>query len=89
MSTVERILRHGVQTVVRKPNAVINYTKFMGGVDLADQYYPTYCFMKLNSLVKSIFVGVQTKSVYTNSSDAFATIAKSQLMSEPLSEPQS
>lgn len=36
MSTDERILRHGVQTVVSKHNAITNYTQFMGGVDLAD-----------------------------------------------------
>ncbi|CAK9809085.1 PiggyBac transposable element-derived protein 4 [Anthophora quadrimaculata] len=46
MSTVERIVRHGVRTVVRKPNAIINYTKFMGGVDLADQYCSMYYFMR-------------------------------------------
>ena len=46
MSNVERTLRHGVQTVVRKPDVVVNYIKFMGGVDLADQYASTYCFMR-------------------------------------------
>ncbi|CAK9832768.1 PiggyBac transposable element-derived protein 4 [Anthophora retusa] len=45
MSTVGRILRHGVQTVISKPNPITNYTQFMGGVDLADQYCSTYCFM--------------------------------------------
>ncbi|XP_015187591.1 PREDICTED: piggyBac transposable element-derived protein 4-like [Polistes dominula] len=46
MSDVERTLRHGVQTVVRKPDVVINYLKSMGGIDLADQYASTYCFMR-------------------------------------------
>lgn len=48
LSTVEgnNNVRHSVQTVVRKTNAVINYTKFMGGVDLADHYCSTYCFTR-------------------------------------------
>ncbi|CAK9804154.1 PiggyBac transposable element-derived protein 4 [Anthophora plagiata] len=46
MNNVKRTLRHNVETVIRKPDAVINYTKFMGGVDVADHYASTYCFMR-------------------------------------------
>ncbi|XP_017763339.1 PREDICTED: uncharacterized protein LOC108553081 [Eufriesea mexicana] len=46
MSNVEGTLRHGVQTVVRKHGVVTNYIKFIGGVDLTDQYASSYCFMR-------------------------------------------
>ena len=41
-----RFLRGGEQQNVEKPKVVINYTKSMGGVDRADQYASTYCFLR-------------------------------------------
>ncbi|XP_035737648.1 piggyBac transposable element-derived protein 4-like isoform X2 [Vespa mandarinia] len=46
MSTVKRILRDGIEINVKKPNVVINYIKYMGGVDRTDQYASTYCFLR-------------------------------------------
>jgi len=31
--------------VVEKPSVNVNYKKNMGGVDTADQYMATYCFL--------------------------------------------
>lgn len=42
MSTVKRITRGGVEIIVKKPNIVLNYIKYMGGVDWTDQYALTY-----------------------------------------------
>ncbi|KAI4497786.1 hypothetical protein M0802_007112 [Mischocyttarus mexicanus] len=46
MTTVKRITRGGVNIMVKKPNIVVNYIKNMGGVDRADQYASTYCFLR-------------------------------------------
>ncbi|XP_058792504.1 piggyBac transposable element-derived protein 4-like [Phymastichus coffea] len=46
MTRVKRILRGGVEVTVKKPNVIIDYTKHMGGVDRADQYASTYCFLR-------------------------------------------
>lgn len=58
MSTVKRITRGGVEIMVKKPNIVLNYIKYMGGVDRADQYASTYCFMrKLLKWWRKLFLG--------------------------------
>ncbi|KAI4481620.1 hypothetical protein M0802_013886 [Mischocyttarus mexicanus] len=46
MTTVKRITRGDVNIMVKKPNIVVNYIKNMGGVDRADQYASTYCFLR-------------------------------------------
>ncbi|KAL6417866.1 hypothetical protein ACFW04_012481 [Cataglyphis niger] len=46
MTTVKRITRGGVDIMVKKPNIILNYIKNMGGVDQADQYASTYCFLR-------------------------------------------
>lgn len=46
MKNVKRIIRNGVSTMIKKPNAILNYSKYMGGVDKADQFASTYCFMR-------------------------------------------
>lgn len=43
---VKRFQRGGVEIAVNKPNVVLKYIKFMGGVDRADQYTSTYCFLR-------------------------------------------
>lgn len=45
MATVKRITRGDVDILVRKPNIVLNYTKYCG-VDRADQYASSYCFLR-------------------------------------------
>nr|XP_027198261.1 piggyBac transposable element-derived protein 4-like [Dermatophagoides pteronyssinus] len=46
MKNVKRIIRNGVSTMIKKPNAILNYSKYMGGVDKANQFASTYCFMR-------------------------------------------
>lgn len=46
IGTVERTLRHRAWTVIKEPIVIINYIKFMEGVDRADQYASTYCFIR-------------------------------------------
>lgn len=46
MTTVKRITRGGVDIMVKKPNIVLNCTKYMGSVDRADQYASSYCFLR-------------------------------------------
>ena len=46
VSFVHKVGRRGVELVYEKPEVVLNYTKSMGGVDRADQYASTYCFMR-------------------------------------------
>ena len=46
LTTVKRILRGGVEINVKKPNVILNYIKYMGGVDRADQYASSYCFLR-------------------------------------------
>lgn len=44
--TVTKRTRNEGRTNIVKPDVVINYNKYMGGVDKADQYTGTYCFMR-------------------------------------------
>ena len=46
LTTVKRILRGGIEVNVKKPNVILNYIKYMGGVDRVDQYASTYCFLR-------------------------------------------
>jgi hypothetical protein len=43
---VNRIKRGGIEEEIVKPEVVIDYTKYMGGVDRADHYTSTYCFLR-------------------------------------------
>ncbi|XP_026475392.1 piggyBac transposable element-derived protein 4-like [Ctenocephalides felis] len=43
---IHRRIRGGNVQVINKPNVVINYNKFMGGVDRADSYSASYCFLR-------------------------------------------
>nr|XP_034194964.1 piggyBac transposable element-derived protein 4-like [Osmia lignaria] len=45
-TTVTKRSRKEGRTHIVKPDVVINYNKYMGGVDKADQYTGTYCFMR-------------------------------------------
>ena len=36
MKTVKRVARGGVEIMIKKPNIILNYIKYMGGVDRAD-----------------------------------------------------
>lgn len=59
MMTVKRITRGGVDIMVKKPNIVLNYIKYMGGVDRADQYASTYCFLRKSlKWWRKLFFGV-------------------------------
>ncbi|XP_020297799.1 piggyBac transposable element-derived protein 4-like, partial [Pseudomyrmex gracilis] len=44
-TVTKRSRKEGVTDTV-KPDVVLNYNKYMGGVDKADQYTGTYCFMR-------------------------------------------
>ena len=61
VSSVHKVGRGGVDLVYEKPEVVLNYTKSMGGVDRADQYASTYCFMRksLKWWRKLFFWGMQ------------------------------
>lgn len=65
MTSVRRMLRGGVEVTVKKPNVVINYIKYMGGVDRADQLCGTYCFLRksLKWWRKLFFWGLEICSV--------------------------
>lgn len=65
MTPVKRILRGGVEVTVKKPNVVIDYIKHMGGVDRADQYASTYCFLRksLKWWRKLFFWGLEICSI--------------------------
>ena len=43
---VHRRTKSNQVEVVHKPSVVVNYNKHMGGVDVADQYASTYCFLR-------------------------------------------
>lgn len=43
---INRRMRGGGFLQLEKPVAVINYNNYMGGVDRADQYTASYCFMR-------------------------------------------
>ncbi|CAK9809611.1 PiggyBac transposable element-derived protein 4 [Anthophora plagiata] len=84
MTTVKRILRGGTEVAVRKPNVIINYVKHMGGVDRADQYASTYCFLRksLKWWRKLFFWGLEICLI--NSYILYKTI-KRQKREQPLS----
>ncbi|XP_017791899.1 PREDICTED: LOW QUALITY PROTEIN: piggyBac transposable element-derived protein 4-like [Habropoda laboriosa] len=44
--TIDRRVRGGELVSIQKPKIVIDYTKNMRGVDRADQYAATYCFLR-------------------------------------------
>lgn len=44
--TVTRIRKKGVSETYEKPKVIIEYTKFMGGVDRADHYCGSYAFSR-------------------------------------------
>lgn len=46
MITTNRFIRGGTNEVIEKPSVVVGYTKSMGGVDRADQYASSYCFLR-------------------------------------------
>jgi hypothetical protein len=45
VQNVSRIIRGGHVEEFQKPNVVLDYTKYMGGVDRADHYAASYCFL--------------------------------------------
>lgn len=65
MAPVKRILRGGIEVTVKKSNVVINYIKYMGGVDRADQLASTYCFLRksLKWWRKLFFWGLEICSI--------------------------
>lgn len=65
MAPVKRILRGGIEVTIKKPNVVINYIKYMGGVDRADQLVSTYCFLRksLKWWRKLFFWGLEICSI--------------------------
>ncbi|XP_045536705.1 piggyBac transposable element-derived protein 4-like [Papilio machaon] len=46
LTSVDRRVRGGELVRIQKPKIVIDYTKNMRGVDRADQYAATYCFLR-------------------------------------------
>lgn len=64
-STVSRVGTGGSQIVIEKPDVILSYTKSMGGVDRADQYAATYCFMRksLKWWRKLFFWGMEICSI--------------------------
>lgn len=46
LTPIKIILRGRVEVKMKKPSAIINYIIYMGGVDRADQYAPTYCLLR-------------------------------------------
>lgn len=62
---IYRKVRGGNLQVVNKSNVVVNYVKFMGGVDRADSYSASYCFLRksLKWRRKLFFWGLEMTSV--------------------------
>ncbi|KAI4485718.1 hypothetical protein M0802_012579 [Mischocyttarus mexicanus] len=48
MITTNRFIQGGTNEVIEKPKVAVGYTKSMGGVDRADQYASSYCFMRMS-----------------------------------------
>ncbi|XP_046737562.1 piggyBac transposable element-derived protein 4-like [Diprion similis] len=48
MITTNIFIRGGTNEVIEKPSVVVGYTKSMGGVDRADQYASSYCFLRIS-----------------------------------------
>jgi len=46
IKNINRKMRDGGFVQLKKPIAIINYNKYMGGIDRADQYTSTYYFMQ-------------------------------------------
>lgn len=65
MINSKRILRGGTEIDIRKPNVVVSYTNSMGGVDRADQYASTYCFLRksLKWWKKMFFWGMEVSVI--------------------------
>ncbi|CAK9810345.1 PiggyBac transposable element-derived protein 4 [Anthophora quadrimaculata] len=65
ITPVKRILRGGVEVTIKKPNVIINYVKYMDGVNRTDQYTSTYCFLKksLKWWRKLFFWGLEICSI--------------------------
>lgn len=76
--TKTRFLRGGEQQNVDKPKVVVNYTESMGGVDRADQYASTYCFLRksLKWWRKMFFWGMEMSCI--NSYILYKCIKKKQ-----------
>lgn len=56
MSIVKKMkknLRYDVQTVIKKPNAIINYIKFIDGVDRADQCLDILFYKEIIEMIAS------------------------------------
>ena len=43
---INRRVRGGDIQIVNKPHVIVNYNKYMGGVDRADSYTASYCFLR-------------------------------------------
>lgn len=63
--TVTGIIRGGNVEEIIKPVSIIDYTKNMRGVDIADQYAASYCFMRktLKWWRKLFFRGLEASAV--------------------------
>ena len=62
---VNRRVRGGNIQVIHKPHIIVNYNKYMGGVDRADSYATSYCFLRksLKWWRKLFFWGLEASSV--------------------------
>jgi hypothetical protein len=65
MKNVSRITRGGYQVELKKPEVILNYNKFMGGVDRADQLGSIHCFLRktLKWWRKIFFWGIEVSSL--------------------------
>lgn len=65
MKTVSRMTRGDYQVELKKPEVILNYNKFMGGVDRADQFGCMYCFLRksLKWWRKVFFWGIEVSSL--------------------------
>ena len=63
--TKTRFVRGGEQQNVEKPKIVVSYTASMGGVDRADQYASSYCFLRksLKWWRKMFFWGMEMSAI--------------------------
>lgn len=62
---INRRVRGGNIQVIDKPTVIVNYNKYMGGVDRADSYSASYCFLRksLKWWRKLFFWGLELCSV--------------------------
>lgn len=65
MTSITRMGKGGTVITRDKPNIVLEYTKSMGGVDRADQYASSYCFLRksLKWWRKLFFWGMEICSI--------------------------